>query len=409
MNDYDSLVIESILLSEGYEKALSIDDASLVIVNGCSVRKHAEDRAMGFLSSVRKESRQEKKIVLAGCLARSVKNIPDFVDIAVPPTEYKNLLEILRNNRNSVEIKSEGDYTGISIKSGITLLISISKGCDNFCSYCIVPFLRGKEISFSSESIIEQIKKSVNENTREILLMGQNVNSYIYKGLDFTSLVSMVLSEFKGMRVRFVTSHPKDFSIKLIEIMSDNKYLCSHLHFPLQSGSDRMLSLMHRKYTLKEFKSLVELSRTILPDIAITTDVMVGLPKESKDDFNETLNALRDIRFDDAFMYKYSSRRFTLSRYIDSPSSDEGLSRLKELIDIQKKIKKEKITALKGKLLNVLVERKSKNRDTEYYGRDSGNRNVIVKGKSVEKGKTYNVRINEICGLTPTGEKTEEK
>ena len=409
MNDYDSLVIESLLLSEGHEKALSIDDASLVIVNGCSVREHAEERAMGFLSSVRKETKKAKKIILAGCLARSVENIPDFIDIAVSPTEYANFPKMINDNFSFTEIESTGDYSGVNISSGITLLTPISKGCDNFCSYCIVPFLRGKEISFSPENILMQIKRSISKETKEIMLMGQNVNSYMYKNTDFSSLAAMVLKEFKDMRVRFITSHPKDFSIKLVEMMSENKNFCSHLHLPLQSGSDRMLSLMHRKYTIKDFTAIVDSARKLLPEITITSDIMVGLPQESEGDFQETLDAVKTLRFDDAFMYRYSPRRFTLSRYFDEVTPDEGLSRLKKLIETQLIIKKEKAEALKGRVLEVLVEKESKKHQNEFYGRDSGNRSVIVRGDNIEQGKTYKVKINEISGITPVGDKTEEK
>jgi tRNA-2-methylthio-N6-dimethylallyladenosine synthase len=409
MNDYDSLIIESILLSEGYERASCIDDASVIIVNGCSVREHAEERAMGFINSVSVESKKKKKIILAGCLARSLKDIPEFIDAAVSPTEYKDLPEILKNNFNVLSLKSKGDYTDISINSGITLLTPISKGCDNFCSYCIVPYLRGREESFSSDSILKQIKRSKNLLTREILLMGQNVNSYLSKGRVFTDILSDVLNEFGDMRVRFITSHPKDFSIKIIEMMAENKNLCRHLHLPVQSGSDRILSLMHRKYTADDFREIVRLARKILPDITITTDIMTGMPEESEKDFEETLNIVNEIQFDDAFMYKYSGRRFTLSRYFESVSSEEGLSRLGRLIKVQQEIKKKKVLMLKGKTLEVLSERESKKSKSEFYGRDSGNRSVIIRGMNIQAGKLYNVKINEIAGLTPLGDIAEEK
>lgn len=409
MNDYDSKVIDSLLSSEGYEKASTAEEADMLIVNGCSVREHAETRALGFMSSQRKSSGKKKKVILAGCLARSLKELPSFIDMAVSPTEYLSLAELIKEGRSKTDLSSKGDYTGIDVEQGVTLLAPISKGCNNFCSYCIVPFLRGREESFSPDSIIRQIKNNMKSSTAEILLMGQNVNSYDYNGKKFTSLVKDVLAEFKDKRVRFITSHPKDLSLKLIEIMADNKNLCSHLHLPLQSGSDRMLSLMHRQYTYAGFRHLADEARKILPSISLTTDIMTGLPEETDEDFNDTLKAMEDIRFNDAFMYKYSSRRFTMSRYLKQTDDEIGLSRLKILIETQLRIRREKAVAMVGQVLEVLAENESRRVKDEYFGRDSGNRSVIIKSRDVQIGRVYKVKINEVKGITLTGEKAEEK
>ncbi|MDD3804079.1 MAG: tRNA (N6-isopentenyl adenosine(37)-C2)-methylthiotransferase MiaB [bacterium] len=408
MNDYDSKVIESLLVSENYEKASSAEEADILVVNGCAVREHAEKRALGFMSSLKKVKNRKKMMILAGCLANSVRILPKFVDFAVSPTEYRFLPDLIKEKRSKRDLESNGDYTSIKVNQGITLLAPISKGCNNFCSYCIVPFMRGREESFSPESLIGQIKMSMNGSVREILLMGQNVNSYMYRGVDFTHLLSMVLDEFKSLRVRFITSHPKDIHIKLIELMAENKNLCSHLHLPLQSGSNRMLEMMHRQYTYEKFKSIVDEARRIVPSVCVTTDIMTGLPYESDEDFKKTMHAMEELRFDDAFMYRYSARRFTMSRYLEQCDETIALGRLKEMIDLQLKIRREKAQSMLNRSVEVLVENRSARAENEYFGRDLSNRSVIVKSGRVKRGGVYRVKINEVRGITLKGETAEE-
>jgi len=404
MNDYDSEVITSILKSDGYEEVFDIEDAKIVVVNGCSVRDHAEKRALGFIQSL-KGKKDGKRFIIAGCLAKSLENENIFLDESfIVSTEYKKLPELLKqNNFKKFEISSEGNYSDILRNTDFTLNIPIMKGCNNFCSYCTVPYLRGEEVSFSVDDIIENIKRNINEKTGEIMLLGQNVNSYSYDSYDFVRVLERVAKEFKELRVRFLTSHPKDFSPDIVKLMAEYENLCPHLHLPVQTGSDKLLKLLHRDYTVKDYLEKVEISRKIVEDISITTDIMVGLPYEGEEDFKETLKLVMDIQFDDAFMYKFSKRKNTLAYYMDGCDKKVSSSRLKKLIDLQRSVKEKKLKELVGREVEVIVEKVSKKSKNEFYGRDRHNRSVVVNGENITIKDKVIVRIVKIKGITPYG------
>ncbi len=404
MNDYDSEIISSILKNEGYEEVFDIEDAKIVVVNGCSVRDHAQKRALGFIQSL-KGKKDGKRFIIAGCLAKSLENENIFSDESfIVSTEYKKLPELLKlKNFKEFKINSLGNYSDILRKTDFTLYLPIMKGCNNFCSYCIVPYLRGEEVSFSVDDVIENIKKNINDKTGEIMLLGQNVNSYFYDSYDFVRLLEKVAKEFKDMRIRFLTSHPKDFSPDIVKLMADYENICPHLHLPVQTGSDKLLRLLHRDYTVKDFLEKIDKARKILKDISITTDIMVGLPYENEKDFEDTLKLVLDIEFDDAFMYKFSKRKNTLAYFMEDCDKKVSSSRLKKLIDLQRSVKEKKLKELVGREVEVIVEKVSKKSKKEYYGRDRHNRSVVVNGDDIKINDKVIVQIVQIKGITPYG------
>ncbi len=406
MNDYDSEVISSILTDNGYVVADNIKDADTIIVNGCSVREHAHKRALGFIKSL---NSTKKRIIITGCLAKALEDdISLSKESLIVSTEYKKLPELIKKERfKEVKIESDGNYSAYLRRSGFTLYVPVMKGCNNFCSYCIVPYLRGEEISFSVEDILKNIKNNIGEKTREIMLLGQNVNSYLYGETNFVKLLEKVAINNKNLRIRFLTSHPKDFSPSLVELMKDYENICPHIHLPVQTGSDKLLKIMQRGYTIYNYLKNVESIRNIMGDITITTDLMIGIPYEEEKDFRDTLKLLNSVQFDDAFLYKFSKRDKTLAYYMKTPDGEISSSRLKELIETQRKIKEKKLKQLINKKLEVIVEKVSKKNENEFYGRDRQNRSVIVSGKISSIGEVVKIKVVEIKGITPYGIKEE--
>lgn len=408
MNDYDSEIISAILKRNGFVEVFDVEDADIIVVNGCSVREHAHNRAVGFIQSL-KGKKKQKRFVIAGCLAKALEDDDIFWDESfIVSTEYEKLPKLLElEDFKEFQLVSEGNYSSVLRETDFTLNIPIMKGCNNFCSYCIVPYLRGQEISFSREDVIKNIELNRNENTREIMLLGQNVNSYRYGSHNFVKILEDVAKKFRDLRVRFLTSHPKDFSPEIVRLMVEYENICPHLHLPVQTGSDKLLKLLHRDYTAKDYRKKIEISRKIVQDISITTDIMVGLPYEEEEDFQETLKLVRDIEFDDAFMYKFSKRRNTLSYFMDD--CDKGISseRLKKIIETQRLLKDKKLKQLVGKEVEVIIEKLSKKNRKEFYGRDKHNRSVVVMGDNIDLGDKVKVKILEIKGITPFGVKTE--
>ncbi|MEO0237291.1 MAG: tRNA (N6-isopentenyl adenosine(37)-C2)-methylthiotransferase MiaB [candidate division WOR-3 bacterium] len=404
MNDYDSQVISAILRKNGFLEVFDIEDANIVVVNGCSVREHAHKRALGFIQSL-KGKKKKKRFIIAGCLAKALENENILIDESfIVSTEYEKLPQVLEfENFKEFQIVSEGNYSSVLRDTDFTLNIPIMKGCNNFCSYCIVPYLRGQEISFSKEDIIKNIQLNRNEKTREIMLLGQNVNSYRYDTYNFVGILEHVAKKFKDLRIRFLTSHPKDFSPDIVRLMADYENICPHLHLPVQTGSDKLLKLLHRDYTVKDYRNKIEISREILQDISITTDIMVGLPYEEEEDFNETFKLIEEIEFDDAFMYKFSKRKNTFSYFMDDCDQKISSERLKKIIQAQRSLKDKKLKKLVGKDVEVIIEKLSKKNINEFYGRDKHNRSVVVRGKNINIGDRLIVKIMEIRGITPFG------
>ena len=431
MNERDSEIIYSMMLETGHTQASSYDDADIIIFNTCSVRKHAEDRVWGSLTQLGKAAAQDKgshpKIFgLVGCMAKAYKNdifkkLPHVDFICAPSDIYDipGLVEqVISGERRVVSVskdkrpvkKEKDNFREDKMRSWV----NIGHGCDNFCSYCIVPFVRGREISRPKKDIVDEIKHLVNKGTKEVTLLGQNVNSYQSSaGNGFVELLEDV-NKIDGLkRIRFMTSHPKDAGVALFKAIATLDKVCEHLHLPLQSGSDRILKSMNRGYTSPHYLKLIDKLRKLVPDCAITTDIIVGFPSETEDDFNCTRDIIKRIGFDSSFIFKYSPRPFTkASDMADDVSIDDKKIRNQVLLNLQDKTTKRKIKSLVGKqkesLGIAIAKRKplvAKNIPGTYIkGRTREGLQVVYKGNSSLIGEVLNVKISGVEENTLIGD-----
>lgn len=409
MNEADSEYMASILMAMGFEKVEDPSDASLILVNTCSIRDKAEKKVLSFLGRVYPFKKKNSSILaVCGCVARQegenlLKKAP-YLDIIFGPHHINYLpdfVERAKNNQKVVEVEDKNiidrDYRILKTE-GIRAMIPIMQGCDNFCSFCIVPYVRGREVSRPADEIINEIKRLTDLGVKEVMLLGQNVNSY---GKDlslkdgFVDLIEKVADITAIERIRFTTSHPKDLTEKLIESFRQVKKLMPHIHLPLQSGSDRILKLMNRKYDIKTYLHLIEKLRNIKPGMAITTDIIVGFPDERDEDFEETLKIVKEVRFDGAFSFKYSKRPMTKAAEMENQVPEEIKQRRLEILqELLKEIIFEKNKEQEGKVMPVLVERVSKREKSELMGRTPCFRIVNFSAPEIVKaGDTVNVKI----------------
>ena len=412
MNENDSIQAGILLEKElGLKKVNNIYEADIIIINTCSVREKPEHKVFseaGRIGKIKKD--KNKKIILGimGCVAqeygeRILEKAP-YVDFVIGTHNIHKLPEIVERCLNDdVKVVETQFYSSISSinvftnpydKYGLKAYVTIMQGCNNFCSYCIVPYVRGREYSRKSNDIIEEVKILAEKGVKEITLLGQNVNSYgknIEGEITFAELLYKV-SEIEGIqRIRFTTSHPKDFNEDLMIAFKEIDKLCNHLHLPLQSGSDKILKLMNRKYTKDEYLEKVYKLKEIVPDIAITTDLIVGFPYEEDKDFAETLQVMEEVRFITSFSFKYSPRPFTKFQNIDNIPENVKLERLTILQNLQKKITEEYNKKSEGKIFEVLVE--GENKKNQLTGRLYDNRIVNFEGDRDLIGKIVKVKI----------------
>lgn len=386
MNKADSERIASYLEENNYIETLDFTKADLIVFNTCGIRQSAEDRVYGLVARYRKLN-PRAKIVLTGCLSQrkdTIRRLRDRVDLFMPINELPNLLELLnRLDKSSLsytklrEINGE-KYLGIVPKhqSNFSAYLPIGNGCDNFCSYCVVPYARGREVYRDAKEIIQEAKDLIKRGYKEIILIAQNVNSYKSNGYDFSQLLSE-LSSFSGdYWIRFSSSHPKDLSDNLIKVLASSDKICSHLHLAMQSGDDEILKRMNRNYTAKDFKELIEKIRLARPGISITTDIIVGYPQETKEQFNNTLKLFQELKFEMAYISRYSPRPGTASwNLADDVEPKEKQRREEELNNVLIKTSRLASQNYLNKKLRVLVEGKRK--DGKYYGKSSSFRSVI--------------------------------
>lgn len=416
MNVYDSRLIAELLKREGYEETNSLDKADCIIVNTCSVREHAERRALGRISSLQRfrKNNPELLIGVVGCMAQNLgKSIPD-VDFVVGPSNYKKLPEIISLVRTSEEVvetnMNNECYSTIFAEpmNKVSTFVSIMRGCSHFCTYCIVPYVRGKARSRPHKDILRQIKWLENKGISEITLLGQSVNEYNDGMVDFPGLLQKIDKETEIPRIRFISSHPKYMNNKVINIISESKKLCKSIHLPLQSGSTRILKKMNRGYDIDYYMDCIDNIKQNIQNISLTTDIIVGFPGETDKDFENTLNVIKNVEFDFAFMFKYSPREGTEAYGFENqvPEEIKG-KRLRTLIDIQNRITRKKAESLIGKEVEVLVEGRDKRRDM-CAGRTDSNRVVIFDGKSTP-GDFVRVKINSISGWTPVGVSSKQE
>jgi tRNA-2-methylthio-N6-dimethylallyladenosine synthase len=380
----------------GASKVDSLREANLVIVNTCSVRAQAEQKAFSFLGRA-EEFKQEKpniKIVVVGCMAerigprirRRFKN----VDLIVGSKDIDNAALKIASlcNLSTSHSKKYEKF------SNIVKYITIMRGCDNYCSYCVVPFVRGKATNLDTLNILEECSLAVKNGAKEIMLLGQNVNSYRYKDINFVLLVKQI-SKINGLeRIRFMSNHPKDLSDELIDMMATVSKVCPHIHLPMQSASNKILKSMNRKYTYEHYTDLVKKLRTAVPNISITTDIIVGFPGETKEDFEETLKAVKELRFGGLYVFRYSSRPDTkAASMLDDISLEEKKRRHKLILDESNKISVEIVASMVGSIQQVLVEKVEK---SVIEARTKDGRKVFIKGGSgKDLGKYLNVNIKE--------------
>jgi tRNA-2-methylthio-N6-dimethylallyladenosine synthase len=403
MNEYDSELLESILSAEGYLLVPEPNQADLIVVNTCSVRQKAEDRALARITEMTalKKLNRSLKIVVAGCMARRagqsiIDQIP-LVDYVVGPDHVPEIAEIIeQNSPQKIFISDTPDSeTKLSTPktSGPAAFLAISRGCENYCSYCIVPYVRGAFRSRPAKSIIKQVAALTESGIKDITLLGQNVNSYQDNDIDFSSLLKAI-APIGPPRLRFLTSHPKDLSDRLIETMAEIPAVCHSLHLPLQAGSDKILKAMNRGYAFGHYLTIVEKLRRAMPDITLTTDLIVGFPGETDDDFEQTLEAVKAIEYDAAFMFRYSVRPGTAAAEIaDDVPEPIKIERLTQLILVQQQITEQRNSRWVGKKLEILIDGFSRRQPIMPKGKTRGGISVLI-------GNRPNLKIGDMIAAT---------
>lgn len=420
MNFSDSQIVSSIMVDHEFELTENITDADLIFINTCSIRDHAEQRVRARLREFKryKKLKPDLKVGLLGCMAERLKEElleqEQIVDLIVGPDSYRDLprlLNVAETGQKAVNVILSMDETYADINpvhtKGISSFISIMRGCENFCSYCVVPYTRGKERSRAPETIEIEARRLFDDGIREVTLLGQNVNSYKTEdGTGFSQLLERVALIDPLLRVRFATSHPKDISDELIETIGRHPNICKSIHLPVQSGSNRMLKLMNRKYTREWYLDRIAAIKRIMPDCALSTDIIAGFSSETEEDHQATMELMREVGYDYAFMFKYSERPNTLAekKYKDDISEDVKGRRLQEIIDLQQELSHKSNLQDLGKVFEVLVENVSKKSKEELSGRNSQNKVVVFPSKDHKPGDYVNVKITSCTTATLRGE-----
>ncbi len=420
MNVSDSEMIKEILLKNNDEITENIDDADVILFNTCSVRQHAENRVLGRISNEasRKTKNRNLKIGVIGCMAQrlgdELHTINKNIDFVIGVDQYKNLPEIIHKKRiknfTETSVNNTEVYENIyPIHSGkFNAFVTIMRGCNNFCTYCIVPYTRGRERSRAADEIVKEVELAASKGFKDITLLGQNVNSYHYNDINFASLLKKVNELDSIKRLRFVTSHPKDLSDEVIEVMGNSEKICEHLHLPMQSGNTDILKRMNRGYTYEHYRGIISKLRKKMPDIAITTDIIVGFPGETEAQFNDTFNAMKEIEFDYAFTFKYSPRKGTIAaKYSDQIPEEIRLKRLQKLIKLQEEITLKKYRSKIGSIQELYVEKISKKSDKELAGKTRDFKITVFEGSPDLIGKFVKVKIVDAVGWTLKGELIE--
>jgi len=407
MNFHDSERVLGILGEQGYKLVRDPKEADLVVFNTCTIREKAEQKFLSEVGKLKalKQRRPEVKIAVLGCVAqqqgRALQERMPHIDYVVGPQNLSKLKDIV----DKPKVVLTEDNPKIAFEDlpaaradGVSAWVNIMYGCNNFCTYCVVPYTRGRERSRPPEAIISEIKQLVQQGYREVTLLGQNVNSYS-GGISFPKLLEQINSIDGLYRIRFVTSHPKDLSDELIDAMATLDKVCEHIHLPLQSGSDRILRLMNRKYSFKEYMEKIEKLRKRIPGIAITTDIIAGFPTETEHDHKATIEALQKVQFDGIFAFKFSPRPMTKAAVMEGQLPEDVKSRrLSEILELQDKITEKINKSLEGRVLEVLVEGASENNYEKLTGRTRTNKIVnftVIKQLEDLRGKLVNVLITK--------------
>lgn len=423
MNMADTEVVLSIMHDAGFIRTDVLSSADVALINTCAVRENAEQRIIGRLGDFNHYKKSNPDIVVGvlGCMAERVrKNLlesGDFIDLIVGPDEYRKLPALVQNAQ-------EGDK-GIAVKlsrvenyddivpfraEGLSAWISIMRGCDKFCTFCVVPFTRGRERSRTQENILKEIEEISRRGFKEVTLLGQNVNSYSDGRHDFPDLLAAVADVDRNLRIRFMTSHPQDMSDKLITTIASRKNICNYIHLPVQSGSDRILELMNRNYTADHYLGLIQRIKMDIPDVSLSTDIIAGFPTETEDDHAKTLELLQAVEYDGAYTFLYSPRENTKAWLMKDDVPEEAKNRrLSEIIDLQRKISLQRNRAMVGQAVEILVEGPSKKSTLEFCGRTDTNKMVVFPKNGDAIGDYVGIRIERANSATLFGTQIEHE
>ena len=426
MNVSDSEVVASVMKLAGYGVTENIDECDAILINTCSIRDNAEQKIFSRLqqlAALRKKKGGRMIVGIIGCMAERMKDelIKNHgVDLVAGPDAYldlPNLIAAVENGESAINIELSTTETYRDVipsrigGNKISGYISIMRGCNNFCSYCIVPYTRGRERSREPGSILNELRDLQAKGFKEVILLGQNVNSYHYEAadgsvVDFAKLIEIVADAAPEMRVRFTTSHPKDMSDEIIAMMANKKNVCKHIHLPVQSGSNSVLKAMNRKYTREWYLDRIATIRKAMPDCGISTDMFTGFHNESEEDFQETLTLMREVGFDSAFMFKYSERpgTFASKNLPDNVSEEVKIDRLNRMIALQNELSHESNLRDVGKTFEVLVEGYSKRSRDDMFGRSEQNKVIVFPAKDTCVGDVVKVKVNSVTSATLIGE-----
>ncbi len=430
MNFSDSEIVASIMADNDFVNVSTEAEADFIFLNTCSIRDNAEQRVFNRLKQLQHLRKKRPGLVIGvlGCMAERLKaklleegSLGARVDLVVGPDAYRDLPKLLQDvegGQKAINTILSADETYADITpvrydtNGVSAFISITRGCENFCSYCVVPFTRGKERSRAPETIVNEARELFDAGYREVTLLGQNVNSYTWKPQNsdheicFPELIEMVASVNCLLRVRFATSHPKDMSSKLLEAIARNPNICRSIHLPVQSGSSAVLKRMNRKYTRQDYLNRIEAIRNLIPECAISTDIITGFCGETDEEFNDTLSLMKLVGFDFAYMFKYSEREGTIAakKLKDDVNEARKALRLQQVIDLQQELSLASNKKDIGQVVEVLVDGKSKRSSENVSGRNSQNKVVVFPDRGFKPGDYVLVRVQSCTGATLIGE-----
>jgi len=422
MNVADSEVVSSILKEENYAITNDAKEADLILINTCSIRDNAEVRVKGRLDNLKilKKDNKNLKIGILGCMAERIKDkiLEDepAVDLVVGPDAYRDLPKLL----NTISDGSKGVNTLLSLEetyadinpvrldeNNVSAFVSIMRGCNNLCSYCVVPYTRGRERSRDPETIIREVRNLIKNGYKEVTLLGQNVNSFYWEAdnTDFPALLERVALQDSSLRVRYSTSHPKDLSDKLIEVMTKHDNICKSIHLPVQSGSNQVLNKMKRRYTRESYLERISAIKNAMPEASISSDIIAGFCDETEKDHQDTLSLMKEVGYDFSYMFKYSERpgTFAAKKFPDDVPEEIKSRRLSEIIELQNKLSLESKQKDIGKVFEVLIEGSSKKSDSELFGRTSQNKVVVFPKTNYKTGDYAMLKITECSSATLRG------
>jgi len=439
MNFSDSEIVASILSKEGFNTTQKLEEADLVLVNTCSIRDKAEQTVRKRLEKYNavKRINPGMKVGVLGCMAERLKSKfleeERIVDMVVGPDAYKdlpNLVSEIEEGRSAMNVllskeETYGDISPVRLQSnGVSAFVSITRGCDNMCTFCVVPFTRGRERSRDPQSILEEVNDLADKGFKEITLLGQNVDSYLWYGgglkkdfknateiqkataTDFSQLLKLVAEAHPNMRIRFSTSNPQDMTLDVIKMVAKYRNICNYIHLPVQSGSNRILKAMNRLHTREEYFELIRNIREMIPNCGISQDMITGFPTETEEDHQDTLSLMEKITYDFGFMYAYSERPGTMAerKLEDDVPHEVKKRRLQEIVDLQQKHSKQRTKRFLGQTTEVLIERESKKSDQHWSGRNSQNTVVVFDKENYKIGDFVNVKIKDCTSATLIGE-----